>query len=145
MLLQSALLRVHYCRARYYECVHFHIVTQLYSGCHRNSYCLLGIYWFFTGFLQFKVSLKKCCKEVPYVIKFQSCVFRVKMVDVAQLVRASDCGSEGRGFESLHPPHFYRLLTFSGMSSNCKGSFDLYRCSKWSIIVVKSGLKLTRN
>ena len=26
------------------------------------------------------------------------------MVDVAQLVRASDCGSEGRGFESLHPP-----------------------------------------
>ncbi len=25
------------------------------------------------------------------------------MVDVAQLVRASDCGSEGRGFET-HPP-----------------------------------------
>ena len=24
---------------------------------------------------------------------------------VAQLVRASDCGSEGRGFESHHPPH----------------------------------------
>lgn len=23
---------------------------------------------------------------------------------VAQLVRASDCGSEGRGFESHHPP-----------------------------------------
>ena len=23
---------------------------------------------------------------------------------VAQLVRASDCGSEGRGFETLHPP-----------------------------------------
>ena len=28
------------------------------------------------------------------------------MVDVAQLVSASDCGSEGRGFESPHPPHF---------------------------------------
>lgn len=28
------------------------------------------------------------------------------MVLVAQLVRASDCGSEGRGFESLLPPHF---------------------------------------
>ena len=28
----------------------------------------------------------------------------VKMVDVAQLVRASDCGSEGRGFEPHLPP-----------------------------------------
>ena len=27
------------------------------------------------------------------------------MVDVAQLVRASDCGSEGHGFESRYPPH----------------------------------------
>ena len=27
------------------------------------------------------------------------------MVGVAQLVRASDCGSEGRGFESHYPPH----------------------------------------
>ena len=26
------------------------------------------------------------------------------MVDVAQLVRASDCGSEGRGFEAHLPP-----------------------------------------
>ena len=30
------------------------------------------------------------------------------MVDVAQLVSASDCGSEGRGFESPHPPHFLK-------------------------------------
>ena len=29
---------------------------------------------------------------------------RIDMVDVAQLVRASDCGSEGRGFEPLLPP-----------------------------------------
>ena len=28
------------------------------------------------------------------------------MVVVAQLVRASGCGPEGRGFESRHPPHF---------------------------------------
>ena len=28
----------------------------------------------------------------------------VNMVDVAQLVSASDCGSEGRGFDSHHPP-----------------------------------------
>ena len=27
------------------------------------------------------------------------------MVDVAQLVRASVCGTEGRGFESRQPPH----------------------------------------
>ncbi len=26
------------------------------------------------------------------------------MVGVAQLVSASDCGSEGRGFDSHHPP-----------------------------------------
>jgi hypothetical protein len=26
------------------------------------------------------------------------------VVDVAQLGRAPDCGSGGRGFESLHPP-----------------------------------------
>jgi hypothetical protein len=27
------------------------------------------------------------------------------MADVAQLVRASDCGSEGRGFKTRHSPH----------------------------------------
>lgn len=31
-------------------------------------------------------------------------------VGVAQLVRASDCGSEGRGFKSHHPPHIDCLL-----------------------------------
>ena len=39
-----------------------------------------------------------------YVIFFEPRFSRVCMVDVAQLVRASDCGSEGRGFESLYPP-----------------------------------------
>ena len=29
---------------------------------------------------------------------------QIDMVDIAQLVRASDCGSEGRGFESRFPP-----------------------------------------
>ena len=31
-------------------------------------------------------------------------------VAVAQLVRASDCGSEGRGFKSRQPPHFARTI-----------------------------------
>ncbi len=30
-----------------------------------------------------------------------------KTVVVAQLVRALDCGSRGRGFESHHPPSFF--------------------------------------
>ena len=29
----------------------------------------------------------------------------VGMADLAQLVRASDCGPEGHGFESHSPPH----------------------------------------
>ena len=32
------------------------------------------------------------------------------MVVVAQLVRASDCGSEGRGFESHLPPEKKSLI-----------------------------------
>jgi hypothetical protein len=35
------------------------------------------------------------------------------MVDVAQLVRASVCGTEGRGFESRLPP---KLLDFNLIS-----------------------------
>ena len=32
------------------------------------------------------------------------------MVGIAQLVRVSGCGPEGRGFESLYPPQKNRLL-----------------------------------
>ena len=35
--------------------------------------------------------------------------FALQLVVVAQLVRASDCGSEGRGFEPHHPPWKGRL------------------------------------
>jgi hypothetical protein len=35
------------------------------------------------------------------------------MVDVAQLVRVSDCGSEGRGFEPHLPP--YKVLGVPGV------------------------------
>ncbi len=34
------------------------------------------------------------------------------MVDVAQLVRASVCGTEGRGFESRLPPFFSPEIYF---------------------------------
>jgi hypothetical protein len=34
------------------------------------------------------------------------------MVVVAQLVRALDCGSRGRGFEPRHPPIFFFLEDF---------------------------------
>ena len=36
------------------------------------------------------------------------------MVGVAQLVSASDCGSEGLGFESLHPPHSFFITPVQG-------------------------------
>src|SRR5688572_8532026 len=36
-----------------------------------------------------------------------------KMVDVVQLVRTSDCDSEGRGFEPHHSPHRPRSGAFS--------------------------------
>ena len=37
------------------------------------------------------------------------------MVDIAQLVSASDCGSEGRGFESHYPPHKKSLRSAEGI------------------------------
>ena len=54
------------------------------------------------------------------------------MADVAQLVRASGCGSEGRGFETHHSPQICKLqktilwsfvfdfsLLFSAINKNC--------------------------
>ncbi len=37
-----------------------------------------------------------------------SITFAAQLVVVAQLVRASDCGSEGRRFEPGHPPSITR-------------------------------------
>ena len=37
----------------------------------------------------------------------------LNMVGVAQLVRASDCGSEGRGFESRHSPQIFFMAILS--------------------------------
>ena len=37
------------------------------------------------------------------------------MVDIAQLVSASDCGSEGRGFESHYPPQKRRDILWMSL------------------------------
>ena len=42
------------------------------------------------------------------------------MVAVAQLVRALDCGSSGRGFESPQPPHFLIFLSIPAMTIAAK-------------------------
>lgn len=61
-----------------------------------------------------------------------------KTEDIAQLVRASDCGSEGRGFETLYPPKEkpdilnVRLLVFKAQSKPlpCCIFFYLYALYK---------------
>ena len=58
-------------------------------------------------------------KDVSYI----SC----NMVDVAQLVRAPGCGPGGRGFESLHSPHFFCLEIKAKKHEAWKG-FASYRC-----------------
>ena len=48
------------------------------------------------------------------------------MVDIAQLVSASDCGSEGRGFESHYPPHKKNRYP-SGICSFYLGGYGIRR------------------
>ena len=60
------------------------------------------------------------------------------VVAVAQLVRAPDCGSGGRGFKSLQPPHFsqgFQSLEWT-VPSNITGTDPLGRF----IIGFRSGL-----
>ena len=47
------------------------------------------------------IFLHETKKRITFALRYETCI---DMVDVAQLVRASDCGSEGRGFEPLLPP-----------------------------------------
>ncbi len=47
------------------------------------------------------IALKVC--RIKYNL-YLCTALEKNMVDVAQLVRASDCGSEGRGFEPHLPP-----------------------------------------
>ena len=65
----------------------------------------------------------KGCKETPnklgdeidnidFELKENSFSFALQMVVVAQLVRASDCGSEGRGFEPPLPPFSNSVIQY---------------------------------
>ena len=64
------------------------------------------------------------------------------MVGVAQLVSASDCGSEGRGFEPLYPP-FYKygeiaqLARARGSYPRCRGFESPSRYSRGVAQVVE--------
>lgn len=48
--------------------------------------------------------------QINFTISFKSIIFAApnNMVVLAQLVRASDCGSEGRGFEPHIPPEIIK-------------------------------------
>ena len=56
-----------------------------------------------------------------YVLLHRLSGRKVLMVTVVQLVRASDCGSECRGFESHRSPFFKSLTTL-----RCEGFFSIY-------------------
>ena len=60
----------------------------------------------------------------------------IRMVGIAQLVSASDCGSEGHGFESHYPPSFLLMCLYDtlgvilGLSPSGKAQhFDC--CTRW--------------
>ena len=61
----------------------------------------------------------------------------LNMVDIAQLVSASDCGSEGRGFESHYPPQKKKrhpsgcLFFFLGV---VMGFEDLNTTCRWQVV-----------
>ena len=50
-------------------------------------------------------------KLFPLFVLGQNYTLESFVVDVAQLVRALDCGSRGRGFKSPHPPLKAILVT----------------------------------
>ena len=51
------------------------------------------------------------------------------MVDVVQLVRASDCGSECRGFESHLPPNHFFFVPLHPLNKNMVDVVQLVRAS----------------
>ena len=75
---------------------------------------------FFHNYLEFRFLLSYLCTP----LKGQTVV-------VAQLVRASDCGSEGRGFEPLHPPKHKKRLQKQAL-------FFVYTRSIFEVSVTKN-------
>ena len=65
------------------------------------------------------------------------------MVGVAQLVRAPDCGSGGRGFETRHSPHTNaqrsdRLTeTFNHVLASSLGSSGLTNRGEWERLATR--------
>ena len=54
-----------------------------------------------------EVRIRKVLQSAARCVRISEPRFlRVRMVGIAQLVRALDCGSRGRGFESLYPPQY---------------------------------------
>ena len=57
------------------------------------------------------------------------------MVGIAQLVRAPDCGSGGREFDSHYPPHFYKATEPSGKAVDCNSLIPSSNLGVASIII----------
>lgn len=51
-----------------------------------------------------KIWRKKSLKRLVVIVQSDTFAFANLMVGVAQLVRVSDCGPEGRGFDPHFPP-----------------------------------------
>ncbi len=69
---------------------------------------------------------------------------------VAQLVRASDCDSEGRGFEPHHPPQIFQPHTqvrgfFLNLPVSKKGHKALVLFLKKAILFLKNRLYILQN
>jgi hypothetical protein len=71
----------------------------------RSNYCSVGNMCLYGFKIWLKLGKRLDRKEIKYYIctAIEKCC---NTVVVAQLVRASDCGSEGRGFNPHHPPRF---------------------------------------
>ncbi len=66
-------------------------------------------------------------------------------VDVAQLVRASDCGSEGRGFESHLPPKKLSVLQAVFLFKTDWGKFCFARIGIQFFYIFAINLKTKKN
>src|ERR1043165_2919665 len=77
------------------------------------------------------------CKK-PRALFDSHLIFAARTEAVAQLVRASDCGSEGRGFETLLPPQISKALKhIQGFFVTLNGEIKpFFYCSLFAIFEV---------